>query len=141
MGKKPSPKHAKGTPSGRRNPEPSAKYGADAPADDAEGTPAWIERAASRHEAQQQRLAHMFDGARDAVQHKKQSASDLFAGLADEPDDEVPQLSIFDEAAQAYEQRQRQLGSMFGDAVRSKEQERASLQQMFGDRPGKPRRR
>jgi hypothetical protein len=103
--------------------------------------PAWLERAASRHEARQQQLASMFDGARDSVSRKKAEAGGLFDALEDEADDAAPKVTLFDEAAQAYEQRQRQLGSMFGDAVRSRDEERAALQKMFGDRPQRGPRR
>lgn len=118
--------------------EPAEKYG-----DEDEGqVPSWLSQATERYEKRQQGYESLIAGARDAVAKDKAELSGMLR--KGEPDEEAapPPPPIFDEAAQAYQERQKSLGSMFDDAVKARQRERDALSQMFGPRPGKkpPRR-
>lgn len=120
--------------------EPAEKY--DAEAEDA--PPSWLSRASERFEQRQQGYASLFAGAKEAVEKDKQRLSTFLdkTRVDDDEEEAPPPPPIFDEAARAYEERQKSLGGLFSDAVKAKQQEREALSKMFGERPAKkpPRR-
>lgn len=120
--------------------EPAEKFGGES---DEDAPPAWLTKASERYEQRQQGYANLLAGAKDAVERDKERLSSMLARNTEpSEDDEPPPPPIFDEAARAYQERQKSLGGMFSDAIKAKQQERDALSQMFGSRPGKkpPRR-
>lgn len=127
--------------SGKNRPkasEPAEKYGEEG----ADDMPSWLSRAADRYEKRQQGYESLLSGARDALAKDKAELSEMLRKSEPGEDEAPPPPPIFDEAAQAYQERQKSLGSMFDDAVRARQREREALSQMFGPRTGKkpPRR-
>lgn len=111
-----------------------------------EAPPAWLQRATERYERRQEGYASLLAGAREAVEKDKEQLSTLLqknkAADADKEGSPPAPPPIFDEAARAYQERQKSLGGLFSDAVKAKQQEREALSKMFGDRPArKPPRR
>lgn len=109
---------------------------------DEETPPTWLSHATARYEQRQQGYANLIAGARDAVARDKEQLSNMLSKSEPSDDDEPPPPPIFDDAAKAYQERQKSLGDMFSDALKAKQQEREALSQMFGSRVGKkpPRR-
>lgn len=123
----------------RPEPEPAEKMG-----DEEEEAPAWLRKAAERHEQRQQKYAAIFDGAKDAVQKDKEKLSGLLQSKAFQSEETEPEEAapdIFGAAAREYQERQKSLGGIFGDAMKAKQQEKEALSKMFGDRPKKGPRR
>lgn len=118
--------------------EPAEKFGEEA----ADDEPAWIQQASARYEARQQRYADMLSGARASLEKNKEGLADLLRSQTTDEEETPPPPPIFDEAARAYQERQKSLGSMFEDAIQARQRERDALTQMFGPRAGKkpPRR-
>jgi hypothetical protein len=116
-------------------PEEPRESGEDEPD---EAPPVWLQKAAARHEQRQQKLASMFDGARETVEKDRQNLSGLLQRVGEankDEDDAEPPPAIFNEAAQEWQDRQKSLGGIFGDAVKAKQQEKEALLKMFGSSP------
>jgi len=120
--------------------EPTEKFDPDAAS--APEPPTWLRRAADRYEQRQQQYASLLGEARHAVEQEKQELSTFFTTPGPEGDSaaetEPPPPAIFDEAARAYQERQKSLGSLFSEAVQAKQQEREALKNLFGRPPGQP---
>lgn len=120
---------------GKERPEPEKPESEE----EEEAPPAWLKKAAERHDQRQKHYASIFEGAKEAVQKGKEELSGMLKRVGDqhkeeEPDEPAP--SLFNDAAKAWQDRQQSLGSIFGDAVKAKQAEKDALMKMF-ERPSK----
>ena len=125
---------ARRRPDRNRTPREEEPPKPDAHDESESAPPAWLERASQRYEQRQQGYASLLSDARESVQRNRENLSNMLHKEEKSADEDPPPPPLFEQAANAYHERQQSLASLFDDAVAARAKEKEALSKLFGDR-------